>query len=104
MTVMEEINKLFPLLIHKPKFVCKVHEDNQSCIKMATGVKISPRTKHIALKYHHFRYHIKYGRVAINYTPTYEKLEDILTKPLLSKSFFALRCMLCGSGYTSKKS
>ena len=39
MTMMEEINKVFPLLIQKPKFVCKVHEDNQSCIRMATRIK-----------------------------------------------------------------
>ena len=30
MTMMEEINKIFSLLISTPKFVCKVHEDNQS--------------------------------------------------------------------------
>ena len=48
--MMEEIEKVFPLLILKPRFVCKVHENNQSCIKMATGTKFSPRTKHIVLK------------------------------------------------------
>ena len=37
MTMMEEIDAVFPLHIHKPNFICKVHEDNQSCIKMATG-------------------------------------------------------------------
>ena len=37
MTMMEEINGVFPLHIDNPNFVCKVHEDNQSCIKMATG-------------------------------------------------------------------
>ena len=63
MTMMEEINKLFPLLIQKPKFVSQVHEDNQSCIKMATGTKTSPQTKHIALKYRHFRSNVKSGRV-----------------------------------------
>ena len=39
MTMIEEINKVFPLLIQNPKFVCQVHEDNQSCIKMATRTK-----------------------------------------------------------------
>ena len=38
----EEIYKVFPLLISKPNFVCKVHKDNQSCIKMATGKKFPP--------------------------------------------------------------
>ena len=84
MTMMEEINKLFPLLIQKPKFVCQGHEDNQSCIKMATGTKFSPQTKHIALKYHHFISNVKSGRVKITYTPTDEQLDDILTNPLSS--------------------
>ena len=72
MTMTGEINKVFPLLIQKPKFVCQVHEYNQSCIKMATGTKFSPRTKHIALKYHHFISNVKSGRVKITYTPTDE--------------------------------
>ena len=82
MTMMEEINKVFPLLISKPNFVCKVHEDNQSCIKMATGTKFSHWTKYIALKYHHFGSHVKYGRVEIHYKTTGEELADLLTKPL----------------------
>ena len=43
MTMMEEINEVFPQHITKPKFFCRVHEDNQSCIKMDTGTKFSPR-------------------------------------------------------------
>ena len=66
MRMMEEINEVLPLLISKPHFICKLHEDNQSCIKMATGSNFSPRTKHIALKYHHFRSHVKSGRVDIH--------------------------------------
>ena len=103
MTMMEEINKVIPLHIDKPNFVCKVHEDNQSCIKMATGTKFSPRTKHIALKYHHFRSNVKNGRIDISYCPTDLQLADILTKPLPNESFYTLRYMLCGWGHTSKE-
>ena len=99
MTMMEEINKVFKLHINTPKFVCTVHEDNQSCIKMATGTKFTPRTKHIALKYHHFKTHVKSGRVDIKYKPTHEQLADLLTKPLPNEAFFTLRYMLCGWGY-----
>ena len=91
---MEEIHNVIPMHISKPNFVCKVHEDNQSCIKMATGIKFSPRTKHIALKYHHFRSHVKSGRVEIQYRPTEEQLADLLTKPLSNEAFFTLRYML----------
>ena len=102
MTMMEEIQSVFPILISTLDFVCKVHEDNQSCIKMATGTKFSPRTKHIALKYHHFRSHVKSGRVVIQYRPTEEQLADLLTKPLPEEAFYTLRYMLCGWGYRSK--
>ena len=43
MTIREEINEVLPLYIPKPKYVCKVHEDNQSCIKMATETEFSHR-------------------------------------------------------------
>ena len=88
--------------ISKPNFVCKVHEYNQSTIKMATGIEFSPSTKHIALKYHHFRSHVKFGRVEIQYRTTEEQLADLLTKPLSNEAFFTLRYMLCGWGYKPK--
>ena len=103
MTMMEEINEIFPLNIPKPKFFCKVHEDKQYCIKMATGKKISPRTKHIALKYHHFRTSANSGKVEIQYRPTNEQLTDILTKPLSNEALFTLCCMLCGWVYAPNK-
>ena len=63
----------------------------------------SPRTKHIALKYHHFRSHVKSGRVDIVYRPTEEQLVDLLTKPLSNEAFYTLRYLLCGWGYKSKQ-
>ena len=67
---------------------------------MATGDKFSPSTKHIDLKYHHFRYHVKSGRVDIHYRPMGEQIADILTKPLSNEAFFTLRYMLCGWGHS----
>ena len=58
MNLMREIDVIFDLYIPKPKFIVKVHEDNQSCIAMAQNPKFTPRTKHIAIKYHHFRKHV----------------------------------------------
>ena len=101
MTMMEEIHAVFTIHISKPLFVCKDHEENQLCINMATGIKFSPRNKHIELKYHHFISHVKSGRVVIHYRPTEEQLADPLTKPLSYEAFFTLRCMLCGWGYKS---
>ena len=96
MTLMEEIHPIFPVHITQPNFVCKVHEDNQSCIKMANSDKFTPRTKHIALKYHHFRSHVKQKKVSINYCRTEDQKADLLTKPLSDELFFRLRYMLNG--------
>ena len=67
---------------------------------MATGTKFSPRTKQIALKYHHFRSHVKSERVDIHYSLTGEQLADLLIKPLSNEAFFTLRYMICGWGYS----
>ena len=99
---MEEINEVYTLHIPKPIFL-KFHEDNQSYIKIATATNISPRTKHIALKYNYFRTHAKYGRVEIQYRPIYKQLADILTKPLSNEAFFTLRYMFCGWIYSPNK-
>jgi hypothetical protein len=95
MTLMEEIAEVFPLYIDKPNFLCKVFEDNQSCIKMALSPKFTPRTKHIALKYHHFKSFVG-SKINISYIRTDMQKADIFTKPLPDESFFRLRFMLMG--------
>ncbi len=42
MTLMKELHTIFPVHINNPNFLCKVHEDNQSTIKMATSDKFTP--------------------------------------------------------------
>ena len=98
MTLLEEINKHFPVVIGPPDFVTTVHEDNQSCIRMAQSEKFTPRTKHIALKYHHFRSFVKSDppRIRIQYCRTDVQKADILTKPLADYVFFCLRLLLLG--------
>ena len=95
-TLMKELHKIFPVHITQPTFHCKVHEDNQSCIKMANSEKFTPRTKHIALKYHHFRSYVKKGEIEIEYCCTEDQKADLLTKPLSDALFFRLRYMLIG--------
>ena len=101
MNLMREIDVIFKLHIPKPRFICKVHEDNQSCIAMVNNPKFLPRTKHIAIKYHHFRRHVQTqsnpeGVVVVEYCKRTDQLADILTKPLPEKSFFDLRKRLNG--------
>jgi hypothetical protein len=60
-----------------------IFEDNASCIAVATReVLHKPRTKHIALKYHHFKDYLQSGALQIVKVPTASNLADIFTKPL----------------------
>ena len=96
LTLMEEIHQVIPLVDNDPKFYCKVWEDNSSCIKVAESPKFTPRTKHIALKYHHFRQFVKDGTVKIFPIDSLEQTADIFTKPLDAQKFEYLRKKLCG--------
>ena len=82
--------------ISTPKIKCKVYEDNNACIVMATSNKFSPRTKHIALKYHHFRLAVQRKQIEILPIDTKEQIADILTKPILNTSYQYLRRKICG--------
>ncbi len=95
-TLLQEINKVFPVQVKTPTFLCKVHKDNQSCITMVTSQRFTPHTKHIALKYHHFCSHVKQGAIQVSYCCTTEQKADLLTMPLADDLFFKLRYMLCG--------
>ena len=96
LNLMQEISELFPISDKKPVFKCTVYEDNESCIKVAQSPKFTPRTKHIAIKYHHFRRFVKDGTIELQSIDTKEQIADIFTKPLPEGSFVYLRKQLMG--------
>lgn len=65
-----------------PKVHCKVFEDNSGAIEIATVPKMRPRTKHINIKYHHFRSYVENGEITIQAITTDLQPADMLTKPL----------------------
>ena len=96
MNLMMEVNDIFTLNHSKPVFHCKVFEDNNSCIKVAESPKFTPRTKHIAIKYHHFRSFVANKTISILPIDTKDQLADIFTKPLDRVIFTKLRKGLMG--------
>ena len=79
----------------KPNFRCTAFEDNNGALHLATAPKLRPRTKHINIKYHHFRSMI--GKdVTIEKIDTADQLADIGTKPLTKKTFELLRKRIIG--------
>jgi hypothetical protein len=74
-----------------------IYEDNASCIVLATkDSHFKPRTKHISLKYHHFKDYIWSGALQITKVPTASNLADIFTKPLTQTLHDRLRLGMMG--------
>jgi len=96
MHLLVEVSCIFDIKLPKPQVHCKVFEDNRSAITIAEASKFTPRTKHIALKYHHFRRYVKEKIIQIYPISTHEQTADIFTKPLDDKTFLYLRKKLNG--------
>ena len=64
------------------KIRCTLFEDNKGAEELAKVPKNRPRTKHIAVKYHHFRTAVQQGYLLVKRVDTLEQLADIFTKPL----------------------
>jgi hypothetical protein len=74
-----------------------VFEDNNGAISTATAVKLSPRTKHIAVKYHFFKSHINGDSgISLSKIDTNLQKADIFTKGLAPQKFADIRKLLCG--------
>ena len=76
LALLEELKGTIPREDAIPKVHCTIFEDNKGCIDLVKAPRMRPRTKHIALKYHHFRAHI--GKtISINYIDTKDQIADI---------------------------
>ena len=96
MSLMKETAGLFELLTIDPLFGCTVWEDNERFITVAKSPKFTPRTKHISIKYHHFRRFGSDETIIMNSIDTTEHIADIFTKSLGENSFCYLRHQLMG--------
>ena len=81
----------FPVTSSQPKVYCKAFEDNSGALELARIPKLRPRTKHINIKYHHFREHVRLGIIEVLPISTTEQIADIFTKPLAQNAFLHLR-------------
>jgi hypothetical protein len=86
----------FTLNNSKPQLHCNVFEDNNGALEMATAHKLRPRTKHINIKYHHFREAVRDGHIPSHTISTHEQQAYIFTKPLDESTFEYLRYLLIG--------
>ena len=84
----------------KSKIYVKIHEDNVGALRLGKlePRRMTPRSKHYAIKYHWFRTHVAdpSKRIALTKIDTANQLGDIFTKGLTRASFEHLRCSLMG--------
>ena len=71
-----------PIGCTKSKIHCRVFEDNRGALEMEKVHKYRPCTKHVNVKYHHFRDYVNRGVITINTIGTNKEPADILTKPV----------------------
>ena len=64
----------------RPTIRCKLFEDNSGALTLAKAPAMRPRTKHINVKYHHFRSHVEDGTIDIRPVGTRDQVADFLTK------------------------
>ena len=69
-SLMKEVYFIFDMHLPKIELFCKVFEDNQSFIAFAWYKKLSPRAKHIAIKYHHLRSFVQNNVIRMCYIDT----------------------------------
>ena len=92
MSIMQELNKQGWGFATKMTSVhCRVFEDNSGALELAKVPKMRPRTKHINILYHHFRSHVRDGKISVWPIDTDDQPADMLTKPLPVAKFVKFR-------------
>ena len=86
-----EVSSVFGIRCDSWNSYTTTFEDNKGEIELAKEPKYRPRTKHLSIKWLHFREHIKRGTSKIFYIETNEQQADIMTKPLAKPKFEYLR-------------
>ena len=94
--ILAELQTFYSDQVDKPQILCRLFEDNNGALLLATEQKYRPRTKHISLKYHHFRSFVKDKKVNILPIDTKEQIADQFTKALDIQTFTGLRYKLMG--------
>ena len=64
-----------------------IYEDNQSCLAMINGERVSSRTKHIDVRFFAVKQNIIDGEIATKWTSTDTMTADTFTKPLGTVKF-----------------
>lgn len=73
-----------------------IYEDNAFCNVITTTDSTRPRTKHIALKWHHFKDQIKAGYIKVIKINSQDNCASIFTKSLTGQNHCYFRELIMG--------
>eukprot|EP00957_Ditylum_brightwellii_P193679 14748931-Ditylum_brightwellii.AAC.1 len=85
-TLISEIAPVMNIDVAEPDIKCTAFEDNKGAKKLAKVHKNRPKTKHIAVKYHHFRQTVKDKILHITRIDTKNKKLTSLQKSYLTRA------------------
>ena len=71
-------------------------EDSQACISVGTKDIVSPKLKHIDIKFHYVRTMVQENKIKLVYCPTFHQAAGILTKGTDKLTFIRHRSTLMG--------
>ena len=71
-----------------------IHVDNKSAIELAKNPVNHERSKHIDVRFHFIREHVKEGSVELRHVASKDQAADIFTKPLSREVFERGRKMI----------
>ena len=94
--LLTEITQHFNIVPDAPTIHCTLFEDNVGAETLAKAPKMNARTKHIALKYHHFRSAVRKKILRITRVDTKDQQADIFTKPVPLTTLEPLRKEIMG--------
>jgi hypothetical protein len=80
----------------KSSISCRVFEDNNGALTLATKQRITNRTKYFLVKWHFFWSHVRDGTIQIHKIDTKEQRADYLTKGLNRDTFEHIRKLVQG--------
>ena len=83
MDLVQEIGKYFDLPVeNKSRFHVRIHEDNVGALLLGQlePRRMTPRSKHYALKYHWFRENLEPRGIVLTKIESKKQLSDIFTK------------------------
>ena len=98
--LIKETGEITKMTIHlgNSKIYCRAYEDNKGTLDLANEYRIHPRTKHINVKYWHFRQFMDRhkGIPLFHWIQSEDQIADVLTKPLGARPHVKFACIIEG--------